>query len=222
MRKKTILSWSSGKDSAWALHLLKQEKDIEIVGLVTTVNQAYNRVAMHAVHMDLLLKQAEAVDLPITIIQLPDPCSNEKYQSIMREHMLTVQKEGIKLIAFGDIFLEDIREYREKNLIGSGIEAIFPLWGKSTSKLAQQMINSGLTTYITCVDPSKLAPEFAGREFNQAFLSDLPAQVDPCGEQGEFHTFVINGPGFNKPLKIKVGELVQRRGFVFRNILPGS
>ena len=220
MSKKTILSWSSGKDSAWALHVLKQQEEIEIVGLVTTVNQTHQRVAMHAVRIKLLKEQADAVGLPLTILYIQHHCSNEEYQSIMREYIEKAETEGVECMAFGDLFLENIREYREKNLRDTEITPLFPLWGQSTIRLADEMISNGLRTFVTCVDPRVLPSHFAGREFDQSFLSDLPDGVDPCGENGEFHSFVVDGPSFNKSLDVKVGKIVKRDGFVFADILP--
>src|SRR2546425_8742269 len=194
MRRKTLLSWSSGKDSAWALHVLGQRSDLEIAGLVTTVNQLYQRIAIHAVRLELLQRQAEAVGLPLHIIDLPSPCTNSQYEAAMETFIAKTKQQAIECIAFGDLFLEDIKEYREAKLSGTGISPLFPIWRRPTDRLAKEMIASGLRAVVTCVDPRHLAPSFAGREFNRQFLIDLPAAVDPCGERGEFHTFAFDGP----------------------------
>jgi uncharacterized protein (TIGR00290 family) len=219
-RKKTLLSWSSGKDSAWALHTLRQRSDVEVVGLVTTVNQLHQRVAIHAVRIALLQRQAEATGLPLHIIDLPSPCTNAQYEQAMACFIEQSKQSGIECMAFGDLFLADIREYREAKLSGTGITPLFPLWQMPTDKLAMEMISSGLRAVITCVDPQQLPVTFAGREFNQQFLADLPAQIDPCGERGEFHTFAFDGPMFADAVNIQVGELVERDGFGYADVLP--
>jgi uncharacterized protein (TIGR00290 family) len=222
MTRKTLLSWSSGKDSAWALHELRQRSDLEIAGLMTTVNQLYQRIAIHAVRLELLQRQAEAVGLPLYIIDLPDPCSNSQYEEAMKKFIEASRQQGIECMAFGDLFLEDIKEYREAKLSGSGITPLFPLWKMPTGQLAKEMISGGLRAVVTCVDPKQLAASFAGREFNEEFLSALPAGVDPCGERGEFHTFAFDGPIFSKPVGIEVGEIAERDGFVYADVLPAS
>lgn len=218
--KKTMLSWSTGKDSAWATWQLQQRSDIELVGALCTINKTHQRTAMHAVRLELLKKQAQALNLPLTIIELPYPCSNEEYQSIMAEATENMHKAGVEVMSFGDLFLEDIRQYRIDNLKGTGIEPIFPLWQQPTDKLARSMIAGGLKTIVTCVDPRQLDSSFAGREFNEQFLAELPDGVDPCGENGEFHTFVYDGPMFQNAIQVKVGEVVERDGFVFADVLP--
>ena len=218
--KKTLLSWSSGKDSAWALHVLRQQSDIELAGLFCTVNQAYERVAMHAVRMELLQRQAQSAGLPLQIIPIPNPCSSADYERIMREFIEQDSMQEIDCMAFGDLFLEDIRRYREEHLANSGIAPIFPLWGKDTRRLSQEMIESGLRATITCVDPKYLPAEFSGREFNASFLRQLPKHIDPCGEKGEFHTFAFAGPMFGQPVEHTVGETVTRDGFVFTDLVP--
>jgi uncharacterized protein (TIGR00290 family) len=218
--KRTLLSWSSGKDSAWALHVLRRQPSCEVAGLFCTVNQAFDRVSMHAVRVELLKLQAEKVGLPLQLIQIPYPCSNEEYETIMGGFVEGVKEQGIDCFAFGDLFLEDVRQYRVDKLAGTGIEPVFPLWGLPTPELALEMIALGLRAKITCVDPEQLSPEFAGREFDHAFLADLPAGVDPCGENGEFHSFVYDGPMFQGALPIQVGETVTRDGFTFTDILP--
>ncbi|MBI3610445.1 MAG: adenine nucleotide alpha hydrolase [Nitrospirae bacterium] len=220
MRKKTLLSWSSGKDSAWALHLLRQRDDIEVVGLFTTVNAEFQRVAMHAVRLELLKRQAEAVGLPLETLNIPNPCSNLQYESVMKEFVERSRESGIACMAFGDLFLQDIRSYREAKLKDTGITPLFPLWEIPTDRLARQMISEGLRAYLTCVDPKKLPARFAGREFGPSLLDELPESVDPCGENGEFHTFAVDGPMFRAPVKVNVGEVVERDGFVFADLHP--
>jgi uncharacterized protein (TIGR00290 family) len=216
--KRTLLSWSSGKDSAWSLHLLRQQNDCEVVGLLTTFNQAANRVAMHAVRRSLVEAQAKAAGVPLWEVDLPWPCSNADYEGIMKEACQGAVQAGIDHIAFGDLFLTAIRAYREKQLRLSGLQPLFPVWGAPTRELALAMIKSGVRAKLTCVDPKLLAPEFAGREFDEQLLSDLPPKIDPCGENGEFHTFVYAGPMFRHDLPVEVGEIVSRDGFVFADL----
>ncbi len=220
-RLKTILSWSSGKDSAWTLHQLRAEEHYEIVALVTTVNRHFDRVAMHAVRTELLRTQARAANLPLWELAIPNPCSNKEYESALREAISRAEAEGVECFAFGDLFLEDIRAYRERFLAATKLRPIFPLWGRDTRELAREMIGGGLRARITCVDPRCLPGSFAGREFDAAFLSDLPADVDPCGERGEFHTFAYCGPMFASPISVASGDVVERDGFVFADLLPG-
>lgn len=220
MTARVLLSWSSGKDSAWALHRLRQTPGVEVVGLLTTVNEVADRVAMHAVRSELLRAQAAAVGLPLHSVSLPWPCSNAQYESAMAAAIVRAQADRVTAMAFGDLFLEDIRSYRVAKLAGTGIEPLFPIWGISTDLLARQMIASGLRARLTCVDPKQLAARFAGAEFDVALLSELPAAVDPCGENGEFHTFVYEGPMFAQRLEIESGEIVERDGFVFADLLP--
>jgi uncharacterized protein (TIGR00290 family) len=220
--KRTLLSWSSGKDSAWSLHKLRQRPDLKIAGLFTTVNQLYRRVAIHAVRFELLQIQAEAVGLPLQIVELPCPCSNSQYETKMAAFIQKSKQEGIECMAFGDLFLEDIKEYREANLAGTGITPLFPLWRVPTDQLAKEMIAAGLRAIVTCVDPAQLPARFAGREFNEEFLSTLPDDVDPCGERGEFHTFAFDGPMFTRPLAVELGEITEREGFVYADLLPES
>lgn len=216
--KRTLLSWSSGKDSAWTLHLLRQQPEHEIVGLLTTFNQAANRVAMHAVRRSLVEAQAKAAGIPLWDVDLPWPCSNAEYELIMKEKSKDAVQADIECIAFGDLFLPDIRAYREKQLKDSGLQPIFPVWGIPTRKLARSMIDSGVRAKLTCVDPKLLAPQFVGREFDEQLLSEFPAAVDPCGENGEFHTFVYAGPMFQHDLSVEAGEIVSRDGFVFADL----
>jgi len=219
--KRVALSWSSGKDSAWSLHLLRQDPAIEVVALVTTLNEAFDRVAMHSVRRELLEAQAAAARLPLWIVPLPWPCSNEQYESRMRGLCARAVAEGVEAMAFGDLFLTDIRAYREKQLAGSGLEPLFPVWQIPTDRLARQMIASGLRAKITCVDPRVLPGGFAGRDFDAELLADLPPVVDPCGENGEFHSFVCDGPMFAQPVPVRQGEVVERDGFVFADLLGG-
>jgi len=216
--KRTLVSWSSGKDSAWCLHLLRQQNEYEIVGLLTTFNQAANRVAMHAVHRSLVEAQANAAGIPLWDVDLPWPCPNADYECIMKEKCKDAVQEGIEGIAFGDLFLTDIRAYREKQLENSGLQPIFPVWGMPTRELASAMIKSGLRAKLTCVDPKLLAPEFAGRGFDERLLSEFSPDIDRCGENGEFHTFVYAGPMFQHDLSVEVGEIVSRDGFVFADL----
>ena len=218
-RRKTLLSWSSGKDSAWALHALRQDPAVELVGLLTTLNESFARVAMHAVRETLLERQVQAAGLPLWKIPLPFPCPNEAYERIMAGVIQRAQSEGVEAMAFGDLFLEDIRAYRERQLDGTGLEPLFPIWGIPTDELARTMVAAGLRAHITCVDPRQLDRGFAGRVFDADFLADLPAGVDPCGENGEFHSFATDGPMFSKRLEVQTGEVVERDGFVFADLL---
>jgi uncharacterized protein (TIGR00290 family) len=220
MKQRALLAWSSGKDSAWALQVLRAANEVEVVGLLTTLNETFDRVAMHAVRAALLRAQAEAVGLPLTCVPLPWPCSNEQYEAAMGRALEAARRDGIEVVAFGDLFLEDIRRYREERMAGTGLRPIFPLWGLPTDALARRMIAGGLRARLTCVDPRQLAPSFAGRDFDEALLADLPATVDPCGERGEFHSFAYAGPMFRAPVAIRVGEIVERDGFVFADLLP--
>jgi len=220
MQKKLLLSWSSGKDSAWTLHLLRQRDEHEIIGLLTTVNSAFDRVAMHSTRRRLLELQAEAAGLPLIAVPLPWPCPNAEYERIMRGVCEQAVGQGVQAIAFGDLFLEDIRAYRERQLEGTGLEPVFPLWQLPTGQLAREMIAGGLRATLVCVDPQKLAPEFAGRAFDEQLLADLPAGVDPCGENGEFHTCVHAGPMFRHEISVVTGERLQRDGFCYCDVLP--
>lgn len=216
--KRVALSWSSGKDSAWSLHLLRQDPGVEVVALITTLNEQFDRVAMHAVRRELLELQAESVGVPLWTVPLPWPCSNEEYEVRMRDLCCRAISEDIDAMAFGDLFLADIRAYREKQLSGTGLEPLFPVWQIPTAELARTMVASGLRAKITCVDPKALAAEFAGRDFDAQLLADLPPGIDPCGENGEFHSFVYDGPGFRQPLAVTVVETLERDGFVFADV----
>ena len=217
---QTWLSWSSGKDSAWSLEMLRRGGEHEVTGLFTTVNAAFDRVAMHAVRRTLLEAQAKAAGLSLHAIDIPYPCPNADYERIMGAFVARAQAHGVDAMAFGDLFLADIRAYREKQLAGTGIAPLFPLWGRDTRKLAAEMIDGGLVAHVTCVDPRKLDRAFAGRRFDRALLADLPTGVDPCGENGEFHTFVSAGPMFHEAVPIRTGEVVERDGFVFADMAP--
>jgi uncharacterized protein (TIGR00290 family) len=217
---KAWLAWSTGKDSAWALHTVRKTREVNVVALLTTINKDYARVAMHAVRERLLEMQAAAVDLPLVRVPVPAHCRNEDYEQAMTSAMEHARAEGVFHIVFGDLFLEDIRAYREKNLAACGMKAVFPLWRKDTRLLANEMIRDGLSAYITCVDPAKLDRTFAGRLFDAKLLGELPREVDPCGENGEFHSFACAGPMFRRHVPVKVGEIVERDGFVFADLLP--
>lgn len=216
---KILLSWSSGKDSAWALHVLNQEHPGAVAALLTTINEAVDRVALHGVRRELLEAQAASAGLPLRKIPLPDPCSNETYDARMGEAMKWASKERFTHVAFGDLFLADVRSYREERLAGTGLEPLFPLWGIPTARLAEQMIASGLRARISCVDTRVLPASFVGREFDRELLRDLPKGIDPCGENGEFHTCVYAGPMFGAPLIIEPGETVARDVFVWRDLV---
>jgi len=218
-RPKILVSWSTGKDSAWMLHVLNQQQPGAVAGLLTTTNEAFDRVAMHAVRRELLEAQARAARLPLQVVPLPWPCSNEQYESIMRKAIDGFVAEGFTHVAFGDLFLEDVRRYREDRLAGTGLEPLFPIWKTTlTRDLAQDMIDAGLKARLTCIDPRKLDRSFAGREFDAQLLADLPHGVDPCGENGEFHSFAYAGPMFNEEIRLIAGETVDRDGFVFSDL----
>src|SRR5258708_1795749 len=220
--RRVLLSWSSGKDSAWSLHVLRQRREYEIVGLLTTYNEAADRVAMHAVRRELVERQASAAGLPLWSVPLPWPCSNEQYELLMAETCAKAIAAGIEGIAFGDLFLEDVRSYREKQMRNTGLQPVFPLWGQPTRELANAMIASGLRAKLTCVDTQKLDTSFVGREFNASLLDDLPDEVDPCGEKGEFHSFVYAGPMLSVEIPVSVGENVVRDQFVFADLSPAT
>ncbi|HEX5315202.1 MAG TPA: ATP-binding protein [Candidatus Kapabacteria bacterium] len=218
---KTALSWSSGKDSAWALHILRTQ-GVEVSALLTTVNTTHQRVAMHAVRRELLEAQAKAAGVPLRVVDLPWPCPNEVYEERMSAAVQQLITDGFEHIAFGDLFLRDIREYREKKLEGLSLKPIFPLWEIPTGQLANDMIAGGLKSRITCVDPKKLDARFAGRVWDRSLLDELPPEVDPCGENGEFHTFAYEGPMFRESIDVRLGEIIERDGFVFADILNGT
>lgn len=215
---KILLSWSSGKDSAWALHVLNRKHPGSVAALLTTVNESENRVAMHGVRRSVLEAQARAAGLPLRVVPLPDPCPHEIYDARMRAAVAGAVAEGFTHAAFGDLFLEDIRRYREAQLAGSGLKPLFPLWGVPTARLAHDMMSAGLRARLSCVDTRVLGPSFAGREFNATMLADLPAGVDPCGENGEFHTCVSDGPMFSGPVRVSVGTRERRDPFAWADL----
>jgi uncharacterized protein (TIGR00290 family) len=220
--RRVLLSWSSGKDSAWTLHLLRGEPDVEVVGLLTTFNEAFGRVAMHAVRRELVEAQAEAAGLPLWAVDLPWPCPNDEYERRMAAAMERARAEAVTHVAFGDLFLQEIRDYRIRQLAGTGIEPLFPLWGTpaDTPELARRMLAGGLRAVLTCVDPRQLSEAFAGRRFDASLLAELPPGVDPCGERGEFHTLCCAGPMFASEIPVEAGETVRRDGFCFADLLP--
>ena len=219
MKPKLVISWSSGKDSAWTLHLLRQQNEYEITGLLTTVNQEFGRVAMHGVRREILQAQAAAAGLPLFEVPLPWPCSNQIYEERMRIAVQRLVDDGVSVMAFGDLFLEDIRAYREEKLNGSGITPIFPLWQRPTRELMQEMLAGGLCARIATLDPKRLPREFIGRELSLALLDELPAGCDPCAENGEFHTVAFAGPMFFGPIALRAGEVVEREGFVYQDFM---
>jgi uncharacterized protein (TIGR00290 family) len=213
--KRILLSWSSGKDSAWCLHVLRQRNDLEIAGLLTTLNEEFDRVAMHGTRRSVLDAQARAADLPLWVIPLPWPCSNEIYESRMLEACARAMNDEIDAVAFGDLFLEDVRAYRVAQMKATGMEPLFPLWNIPTDQLAHEMIAGGLRSKLTCVDTKQLSADFVGRDFDEELLSALPASVDPCGERGEFHTCVYDGPMFKAPIALQAGDKVMREQFSY-------
>jgi uncharacterized protein (TIGR00290 family) len=222
LAQRILLSWSSGKDSAWALHVVRQRSDVEVVGLLTTINTHFQRVAMHGTRKVLLETQATAARLPLWEIPLPWPCSNQVYEEAMSAACASAVEQGISGIAFGDLFLEDVRRYREDRLRGTGLEPLFPLWGRPTRDLISEMLDGGLRARIVCVDPAKIPPDCVGQELEYELLRRLPAEVDPCGENGEFHTFAYAGPMFRDAIEIETGESVTRDGFIYVDILPAA
>lgn len=219
MKPAALLSWSSGKDSAFALHEVRRAGDVEIVGLLTTVTKAFDRVSMHAVRTELLRRQAAAARLPLIVVEIPSPCSNEEYEAAVGSALRAAKHDGVTQVVYGDLFLEDVRAYREAQLGPLGLTPVFPLWLRETRQLARDMVASGLSARLTCVDPRVLDRKFAGRVFDETLLAELPDTVDPCGERGEFHTFVTHGPMFSEPIDVAVGEVVERDGFVFADLI---
>ena len=215
---KALMAWSSGKDAAWALHVAREKGEVEIVGLLTTVTETYARVSMHGVREAVLEAQAAAAGLPLVKVHIPAPCPNELYEEKMRVAMEAARERGVTRMAFGDLFLQDIREYRESQLAKVGMQPLFPLWGLDTTRLAREMIAAGLGARVSCLDPRKMPRELAGAEFGPEFLEKLPADADPCGENGEFHTCCLAGPMFSAPVEVQVGETVEREGFVFTDL----
>jgi uncharacterized protein (TIGR00290 family) len=218
-RPKALVSWSSGKDSAYALTEIRRSGELEIAGLLTTVTTKYDRVAIHGVRRELLVRQANAAGLPLTQVELPVPCSNADYEAALAAAFARARGDGITHVVFGDLFLDDIRTYREAQLTALGLTCVFPLWGRNTTRLAHDMVDSGLRAKLTCIDPRRIARAFAGRTFDAALLADLPPGVDPCGELGEFHTFATHGTMFSAPIEVSVGEIVDRDGFVFADLV---
>jgi uncharacterized protein (TIGR00290 family) len=214
------VSWSSGKDSTLSLHAARHDSGLNITALLTTVNKEADRVAMHAVRRELLVAQAARLDLPLHVVDLPWPCTNEIYEAQMAAAVQAARTAGVDRMVFGDLFLADIRAYRERNLQGTGMAPVFPLWDQPTDQLARRMLDVGIRAVVTCVDPGQIPAEFVGRSFDEQFLADLPDSVDPCGENGEFHTFVWDGPGFSAPIPVVTGEIVARDGFVYCDVLP--
>jgi uncharacterized protein (TIGR00290 family) len=215
---KILMSWSSGKDSAWTLHTLRQD-GVHVGGLLTSLNEAAGRVSMHGVREDILRAQADAAGLPLFTIPLPWPCTNEIYEARLRAAVDRAVAEGFTHVAFGDLFLEDVRKYREDRLAGTGLTPLFPLWGIPTARLARDMIAGGIQARISTLDPRVMPRELIGAAFDEALLAALPASVDPCAERGEFHTCVTAGPMFSTPLNVECGEVVEREGFVYGDLL---
>ena len=222
MPPKAFISWSSGKDSAFALCEARRLGLADVVGVLTTVNEVYDRVAMHGVHDSVLDRQIEELGLPVIKVPLPSPCPNDVYEARMAEATARIKSQGVRHVIFGDLFLEDIRAYRDQKLSAAGMEAIYPLWQRDTRILADEMIASGLVAHIVCLDPRRIDRTFAGRCFNRDLLRELPPDVDPCGENGEFHTVVSAGPMFKAAIPVTVGETVERDGFVFTDVVTAG
>jgi len=219
MRPKALIAWSSGKDSAWALYEARRAGDCEIVGALTTVTETFGRVSMHGVREELLAAQLEAAELPSVRVPIPFPCPNEVYESRMAAALSEAKANGVTQVIFGDLFLDDVRRYREEQLTGTGIAPVFPLWHRPTDALARDMIDAGVETYLVCVDLKQLAKDFAGRRFDRALLAELPASADPCGEKGEFHSCVVAGPMLKRRIPVTVGATVEREGFAFADLV---
>jgi uncharacterized protein (TIGR00290 family) len=219
-RRRAWMSWSSGKDSTMALAAMRRDEDIEITALLVTFNAPADRVAMHAVRRGLVTAQADRLGLPLIGVEIPSPCSNETYEAHMSEALRRALADGVEHVVFGDLFLEDVRAYREERLTCTGISPLFPLWGRPTDALAREILSCGVRAVLTCVDPAQLPASFAGRQYDASLLAELPGTVDPCGEKGEFHTFVFDGPGYASPIDIEIGEVLERDGFVFCDVRP--
>lgn len=215
MKKKVVMSWSTGKDSAWTLYQLQQDPSIEVVGLFCSINAKFQRVAMHGVSVALLKKQAQALGLPLAIIELPFPCTNEDYQTIMGDYFHSLTQQGIDAIAFGDLFLEDVKQYRETMLADTELSAIFPVWQTDTALFSKRLIDEKFAAITCCIDGKKLNHQHIGKKYSLAFIQSLPEHCDPCGENGEFHTFVFDAPNFNAPIEVELGEIVERDSFIF-------
>ncbi len=216
------LAWSSGKDSLWALHLARESGEVAVVGLLATITDPYRRVSMHGVRESLVEAQAAALGLPLHVVRIPSPCSHDEYEAQMARAMEEARQSGVTHVVFGDVRLADVRAYREERLGSVGMEAAFPLWGRDTRALAEEIIAGGVRAVVSCLDPRKTPRDLAGREFDRELLRQLPDEVDPCGENGEFHTFAWDGPGFAAPIAVEVGETVERDGFVFTDVLPAE
>lgn len=218
-KPKALIAWSSGKDSAWSLHEVRRAGDYDVVGALTTVTDTFSRVSMHGVREELLAAQLAAAGLSPITVRIPFPCPNEVYEARMAAAVTEARSAGITHIIFGDLFLEDVRAYREQKLAGTGITPLFPLWGRPTAALAREMIDGGLETYLVSIDLKQLPKEFAGRRFDHALLDELPADADPCGEKGEFHSCVVAGPMFARKIAVTLGDVVEREGFAFADLL---
>lgn len=221
-RARTLVAWSTGKDSAWALHEVRRAGELDVVGLLTTVTAPYQRVSMHAVRVELLAAQADAVGLPLHIVEIPSPCPNDVYAETMATALATARGDGVTHVVFGDLFLEDVRAYREARMADVGMTPVFPLWGRDTRALATEILDAGVEAWITCVDPRKVPRELAGRRVDAQLLESLPDDVDRCGERGETHTFVSAGPMLSRRIDVELGEIVERDGFVFADLVPAT
>jgi uncharacterized protein (TIGR00290 family) len=220
-RPKALIAWSSGKDSAWALHEVRRSGEFDVVGALTTVTGTFRRVSIHGLREELLTAQLAAAGLPATVVEIPYPCPNERYEQAMAAAMERAKADGVTHVLFGDLFLQDVRAYREAKLAPTGIAPVFPLWDRPTGALAQEMIAAGVAAHLVCVDLKKLPKAFAGRRFDVDLIAALPAGVDPCGENGEFHSFVAAGPMLSRSIPVKTGETVERDGFAYADLLPG-
>ncbi len=221
-RGRALISWSTGKDAAYALHAVRQAGEFEVAGLFTTITGTFSRASMHGTRLELIERQAQAAGLPLRIVDIPWPCPNEVYEAAMGRFVDDAVADGITHIVFGDLFLEDVRSYREARLEGTGLTPVFPLWGRPTAGLARDMIAEGIDARVVCLDPSRVDRSLAGARFDAALLDALPDGVDPCAENGEFHTCVVGGPMFDRPVEVEAGEVVERDGFVFADLVPVS
>ena len=220
MPNKVVMCWSCGKDSATALWTLQQAGEYEIVGLLTTLTEGYDRVSMSGVRRELLRRQASALGLPVHEVWIPPQCINPVYEAHMGEAVRQLKEDGVESVAFGDLFLEDIREYREQQMAATGLSCVFPIWGEDTVRLSHRMIENGLRATLVCVDPRQVPAALVGRAYDETLLAELPASADPCGERGEFHTFVWDAPNFKAPIEVRPGEIVERDGFFFADLVP--
>ena len=222
MKPKALIAWSSGKDSAWALHEVRRAGEVDVVGALTTVTETFARVSMHGVRQQILLAQHGAIGLPSVLVPIPYPCPNEVYEARMATALAKAKAQGVTHVIFGDLFLEDVRNYRIEKLAGAGIAPLFPLWQRPTDALAREMIDAGVETYLVCVDLKQLPKSFAGRRFDKSLLADLPPSVDPCGEKGEFHSCVVAGPMFSRRIDVTVGDTIERDGFAYTDLIPSA